>query len=63
MLVNNNICSSKREAREFINSGAITINGEKMTDENTTINKDIAIEGKALVIRRGKKKYYLGKFI
>lgn len=63
MLVNNGICSSKREAREFINSGAITINGEKMTDENMIINKDIAIEGKALVIRRGKKKYYLGKFI
>jgi len=63
LLVNNNICSSKREAREFINSGAILINDEKMTDENQIITKESAIENKILIIRRGKKKYYLGKFI
>ena len=63
MLVNNSVCSSKREAREFISSGAITINGDKMSDENMIITSDLAIEGKVLVIRRGKKKYYLGKFI
>ena len=63
MLVNNSVCSSKREAREFIGSGAITINGDKMSDENMIITSDLAIEGKVLVIRRGKKKYYLGKFI
>ncbi len=63
LLVNNNITSSKREAREFINSGAITINDEKITDENKQITKDLAIENKILIIRRGKKKYYLGKFI
>jgi tyrosyl-tRNA synthetase len=63
MLVNKGVCSSKREAREFIGSGAITINGDKMSDENMVVSKDLAIEGKVLVIRRGKKKYYLGKFI
>ena len=63
MLVNNDICSSRREAREFLNAGSITINGDKMSDENMIITKDLAIEGKVLVIRRGKKKYYLGKFI
>ena len=63
MLVNNGVCSSKREAREFIGSGAITINGDKMSDENMIITSDLAIEGKVLVIRRGKKKYFLGKFI
>lgn len=63
MLVNNSVCSSKREAREFIGSGAITINGDKMSDENMIITRNIAIEDKVLIIRRGKKKYYLGKFI
>jgi len=63
LLVNNNICSSKREAREFINSGAILINDEKINDENQIITKESAIENKILIIRRGKKKYYLGKFI
>ena len=62
LLVNNNICQSKREAREFINSGAITINDTKYSDENQIITKDIAIDNEILVIRRGKKKYYLGKF-
>ena len=33
MLVNNNICSSRREAREFLNSNAITINGNIVNDE------------------------------
>ena len=63
ILVNNGVCSSKREAREFIGSGAITINGDKMNDENMVVTKSLAIEGKVLVIRRGKKKYFLGKFI
>ncbi len=62
MLVNNQITSSKREAREFLNAGSITLNGEKVTDENMTINKQIAIGGEAVIVRKGKKKYYFGKF-
>ena len=62
LLVNNNICSSKREAREFLNSGALTINEQKITDENLIITKDMAIEDKVMVLRRGKKKYYIGNF-
>ena len=62
LLVNNGIASSKREAREFINAGSITINGEKVTDESAIIDKTYAIENEVVVIRRGKKKYYLGMF-
>ena len=62
LLVNNNIASSKREAREFINAGSITINGDKYLDENEVITTSKAIENEIIVIRRGKKKYYLGKF-
>ena len=60
LLVNNNICSSRREAREFLGSNAITINGTVINDENMLINKDIAIDNRVIVIRRGKKKYFLG---
>ena len=60
LLVNNNICSSRREAREFLGSNAITINGNVVNDENMLINKDIAIDNRVIVIRRGKKKYFLG---
>ena len=60
MLVNNNICSSRREVREFLSAGSIIINGKKVEDENMIINKDIAIDNKIIVVRRGKKKYFLG---
>ena len=62
MLVNNNVCSSKREAREFITSGTISVNGEKVVDVNMIINKDLAIENKYIIVRRGKKKYYIFEF-
>ena len=62
LLVNNNIASSRREAREFISAGSISINGDKYMDENEVITKDKAIENKVLVIRRGKKKYFMGLF-
>ncbi len=63
LLIEANIASSKREAREFINGNAISINGEIVNDENTVINKSFAIDNKYIVIRRGKKKYYLIKYM
>lgn len=62
LLVNNNIASSKREAREFISAGSISINGEKETEETKIIDSSYVIDGEVVVIRRGKKKYYLGIF-
>ncbi len=60
LLINNNICSSKREAREFLNNNAILVNGNTINDENFIINEKLAIDNKVIVIRRGKKKYFLG---
>lgn len=59
VLINNNICSSKREAREMLSSGAILINNEKVFDENMVIDKELAIDKKIILIRKGKKKYYI----
>ena len=59
MLVNTNILSSKREAREFVNNGSISINGERITDLELLVNKEKALYNKYIVVRRGKKKYYL----
>lgn len=59
MLVNNKIASSKREAREFIKSNAISVNGEIVSDEAKMITKETAIEGKLIIFRRGKKKYFI----
>jgi len=60
MLVNNNICTSKREAREFVTNGAISINNKVIKDLNYIITKEICIDNKVILIRKGKKKYYLG---
>lgn len=59
VLVQGKICSSKRDAREMINGGAITINGEQIKDLEFQINKDIAIQDNVFVVRRGKKKYHV----
>lgn len=62
LLTEANICKSKREAREFITNGSITLNGEKIENIDFLVNKNAAIEQKYVVIRRGKKKYYIIKF-
>ena len=59
VLVESHVASSKREAREFINNGAISINGDVVKEENYLIDKSVAIDDKYIAIRRGKKKYYL----
>ena len=59
VLVESHAASSKREAREFINNGAISINGDVAKDENCLIDNSKAIDDKYIAIRRGKKKYYL----
>lgn len=60
MLVNNGIATSKREAREFISAGSIIVNGDKATDENMLITKEVSIANTYVIVRRGKKKYYVG---
>lgn len=58
ILVANKIAQSRREAREFLAAKAISINGEIVTDENKVIERASAIDGKLVIIKRGKKKYY-----
>lgn len=59
LLVDTGILSSKREAREFITNGSISLNGEKVNDLEMVVNKGTSLYNKYVIIRRGKKKYYL----
>lgn len=59
-LVTHKIASSKREAREWITAGSISVNGEKITDLEFVVSKQDALEQTLTIIRRGKKKYYVG---
>ena len=60
-IINIGIAKSKREAREFITGGAITINGNKVIDINANIDRTMFIEDTYIIAKRGKKNYYLGK--
>ena len=61
-LIEVKLASSKREAREFIRNGAVSINGEKQTDEAFILSKNVAIENRFIVLRRGKKLYALVRY-
>ena len=52
---------SKRQAREDVTNGAITVNGVKVTDVETEINPADNFDGKYVIVRRGKKKHFLAK--
>ena len=60
-LITMGVCSSKREAKEFILGNAITINGTKINDIDTVIDNKYLIDNTYVIVKRGKKKYYLGK--
>ena len=62
-LVNTGICSSKREAREFVASSSITINENRISDDSIFVGEDMAINGDTLVVRKGKKKYFIVKLV
>ncbi len=52
---------SKREAREFISNGAISINGNKINNTELTVTDDMFVDNTYIVIKRGKKNYFIGK--
>lgn len=60
-LIEAGLAKSKREAREFIQNGAVSLNGDKCQDLEHILSTSDAIEGKFIVIRRGKKLYALIK--
>jgi tyrosyl-tRNA synthetase len=60
-LVDLGIEPSKRQAREDINNGAISMNGDKVTDVNTDVTVENSFDGRFIIIRKGKKNYSLVK--
>jgi tyrosyl-tRNA synthetase len=62
LLVTAGISPSKRQAREDVTNGAVSLNGEKVTETDYVLGEKDQIEGEFTIIRRGKKKYHLIKF-
>lgn len=61
VLVEMNVATSKRQAREFISGNSIEIKGEKIKALDKVITEQDLINNTFLVIKRGKKNYYVGK--
>jgi len=47
------------QARKFIKSNAIAVNGEKNTDENAALRRETGYFGRYHLIKRGKKVFHL----
>lgn len=60
-LVDIGIEPSKRQAREDITKGAISMNGERVSDLEFNVTAEQAIGGRFIIIRKGKKNYSLVK--
>lgn len=61
LLIACNLASSKREAREFLGGGSVSVNGEKI-DADTRINASHLLHGSYIAIRRGKKNWHMTKW-
>lgn len=62
ILVEAKVFPSKREVREMAKNNALTVNGDIVTaPDETDIDSDNLIDGKYLIVRRGKKKYFVGE--
>ena len=61
-LVESGVVTSKRQAREDVNNGAISINGDKVTDLAFIIDNSSRLEDSFTVVRRGKKNYKLVEY-
>ena len=53
------IFPSKGEMRKLVQSGGVSINKEKLTDQDMVISTNSLLNSKYLLIQRGKKNYYL----
>ena len=63
VLIEIKTAQSKREAREFIKGNSISINGDKVTDLEKVVTKEDALYDEYIVLKRGKKNYYLIRLI
>ncbi|NQX57545.1 tyrosine--tRNA ligase [Paenibacillus qinlingensis] len=62
LLISVGAAPSKRQSRQDIESGAVTVNGVKVTDLEATTKQLGRLGESYLIIRRGKKNYFLVKF-
>ena len=53
------VSPSRRQAREDINNGAIYLKGERITDIGYMVTEKDSYDGRFILVRRGKKRYFM----
>lgn len=59
LLTESGFCKSKGEARRSIAEGGISINNQRVSDASASVTTGDLLDGRFLVLRRGKKNYHL----
>lgn len=62
LLVETGLAASRREGREFLANGSVTINGRKITPLERLSTTDL-LHGSLIAIRRGKKAWHLTRWV
>jgi len=53
------VFASKGEMRKLVQNGGVSLNKEKLTEPEALVGTDALLNGKYLLVQRGKKNYYL----
>ena len=61
LLPQTSLAASKREAREFLANGAVSVNGRRVAPEYTVSGSDL-LHGTLVLLRRGKKSWHALRF-
>jgi len=61
LATNTTVFPSKGEARKMIQGGGVSINKNKVDAVDATIGSDLLLNGKFLLVQKGKKNYFIIK--
>ena len=61
LAVRTSVLPSKGECRKLIQGGGLSLNKEKVDSVDMVISRDMLIQGKYLLVQKGKKNYFIIK--
>ncbi|MBQ7222648.1 MAG: tyrosine--tRNA ligase [Bacteroidales bacterium] len=63
LAVETQVFPSKGECRKMIQASGLSVNKEKVTDVAMNLTKDMLLDGKYILVQKGKKNYFILKFV
>ncbi|MBP5210758.1 MAG: tyrosine--tRNA ligase [Bacteroidales bacterium] len=63
LAVDTQVFPSKGECRKMIQASGLSINKEKVADVALNLTEDMLLDGKYILVQKGKKNYFILKFI